>query len=782
MTNGNVFSVTIDNPGANYSSAPSITFSGPTGTASHGSGATAEAVVVNEQVTQINITNAGTGYDLAPDIIVSAPTRTTRRATGTPVVIGGSVTGITITDPGFGYLRTPTVTIGNPSDIDPDADIVGGEFIDVYNSHAPEELVPGAIFDTLDLKVFTRPGYDYSGNGHGFEIKSVVYANPGIGNTVSWGSLNARCAPSTTLANLELVNHPTELVVYNASTGTRLYEGINYTINWADKTVQLNSGLGLLDEVKIFVYGIGGGNQLFRNSYLGGEIVNKTLTLPVNYDDIESVLVLVDGDEISNYSYAEGVFASQTVITFDVAYTDSNYINVTIFGANPAEDGSTITDLTYSYPETEVFTCDGSTNSFTLSIDVDNKNRENLIVELNGRRLQPPTAKRHIGDGSSITTYELPDGLVTGIDMSEVDDDEVVVYVNQVRQVSGIDYQLDAPDDSSYRTISFLSEVPGPYDIIDIYVTKTEGEIIDGIQQGTHAGYELSGDSSETLTVATGYGINLNAGDKLAVTAWRDVREQDVFTQIFKGPVTVLEATRELFDSYGFDMDLFDRSTGAYATINVFELEAVVENTDRMWVTLNGRRLLPGADYSVSTDGTTLVISGGAISDTDIIAVTTFTSSIVPDSVGFRIFKDMRDNVAVYRNNTGSQTFLARTLKWTDDVIYVDDASKLGTPNLNAAIFGILEINGERITYRDVDLVNNTIGGLRRGTAGTGMQREHSANSMVTDLSRGQLLQTSYDEIWYEQGIGEDSTLNTASNGVALQQQTTTAAKFLRGL
>jgi len=776
MTNGNVYSVTITNAGANYATAPSVTFSDPTGTASHGTGATATAIVVNEQVTGITITNPGTGYDLAPTITISAPTRTTQPATGVPVIVGGSVIGITITDPGFGYLRTPTVTIGPPSDIDPDADIVGGEFIDVYNSHAPEELIPGAIFDTLDLKVHTLPGYDYLGNGHGFEVKSIVYANPGAGNIVAWGGLDARCAPTSALENRNLVQHPAELIVYNATTGTRLYEGINYTVNWADKTVQLNSGLGILDEVKIFVYGIGGGNQLYRNSYLGGEIVGNTLVLPINYDSIESVLVLVDGDEILSYSYAEGSFVSQTIIEFDNAYTDSNYINITVFGANPAEDGSTITDLEYSYPETEIFTCDGSTNTFTLSIDVDNKNRENLIVELNGRRLQPPTAKRHVGDGSSITTYELPDGMSTGIDMSEVDDDEVVVYVNQVRQVSGIDYQLDPADGSSYRTISFLAEVPGPYDIIDIYVTKTEGEIIDGIQQGTHAGYELGGDSSETLVIATGYGIDLNAGDTLAVTAWRDVREQDVFTQIFKGPVTVLEATRELFDTYGFDMDLFDRSTGAYATINVFDLETVVENTDRMWVTLNGRRLLPGSDYSVTNEGTTLVIAGGSISDTDVIAITTFTDSVVPDAVGFRIFKDMRDNVAVYRNNTGSQTFLTRTLKWTDDVIYVDDASKLGTPNLDAAIFGILEINGERITYRDVDLDNNTVSGLRRGTAGTGMHREHSAGSVVTDLSRGQLLQTPYNEIWYAQGA------TTASDGIALQQQTTIAAKFLKGL
>jgi hypothetical protein len=54
-----------------------------------------------------------------------------------------------------------------------DVNVDGGEFIDTYSSHAPEELVPGSEFDTLDLRVYTRPGSDWSNNGHGFDIKNV---------------------------------------------------------------------------------------------------------------------------------------------------------------------------------------------------------------------------------------------------------------------------------------------------------------------------------------------------------------------------------------------------------------------------------------------------------------------------------------------------------------------------------------------------------------------------------------------------------------------------------
>ena len=37
-----------------------------------------------------------------------------------------------------------------------DIDIVGGAYVDTYSSPAPEEMVPGIVFDTLDLRVFTK--------------------------------------------------------------------------------------------------------------------------------------------------------------------------------------------------------------------------------------------------------------------------------------------------------------------------------------------------------------------------------------------------------------------------------------------------------------------------------------------------------------------------------------------------------------------------------------------------------------------------------------------------
>lgn len=55
-----------------------------------------------------------------------------------------------------------------------DIGIVGGAFIDVWNSHAPEELLPGLVFDTLDMKVFTVNLSSPTESPMGFRISKVM--------------------------------------------------------------------------------------------------------------------------------------------------------------------------------------------------------------------------------------------------------------------------------------------------------------------------------------------------------------------------------------------------------------------------------------------------------------------------------------------------------------------------------------------------------------------------------------------------------------------------------
>ena len=88
------------------------------------------------------------------------------------------------------------------------------------------------------------------------------------------------------------------------------------------------------------------------------------------------------------------------------------------------------------------------------------------------------------------------------------------------------------------------------------------------------------------------------------------------------------------------------------------------------------------------------------------------------------------------------------------------DTSKLTVPDLTNNQFGIVMIDAERITFREIDYDNNTISGLRRGTAGTAAN-SHEAGALVADYSVTTYLDYDYDKAWYEQDIyNEDNIFN----------------------
>jgi hypothetical protein len=200
----------------------------------------------------------------------------------------------------------------------------------------------------------------------------------------------------------------------------------------------------------------------------------------------------------------------------------------------------------------------------------------------------------------------------------------------------------------------------------------------------------------------------------------------------------------------------FDFSVGIAIYDNQFWLERANVNAARLWVTLDGYALTNSIDYTV--EGEYLILGSGPIAPGQIMAITEVTSSVVPDAMAFRIFQDMRGVQATYRMTPASTTQLMQSLSATANVMYVEDANALGHPNLDIGVFGVCTVNGERIMYRDVNLVDNSISGLMRGTAGTAAA-DHEVGAAVYDLSRGNLLQSSYqDYIVSDTSMGDGST------------------------
>ena len=84
---------------------------------------------------------------------------------------------------------------------------------------------------------------------------------------------------------------------------------------------------------------------------------------------------------------------------------------------------------------------------------------------------------------------------------------------------------------------------------------------------------------------------------------------------------------------------------------NQFVIDApLITTTNRLWVTLNGERLLATTDYIITNDKI-LTLLLPTIDPTDVLAVTSIKESVVVSGVNFRLFKDMRDSIGMYAIN-----------------------------------------------------------------------------------------------------------------------------------
>jgi hypothetical protein len=95
-----------------------------------------------------------------------------------------------------------------------DIDVDGGQYIDTYSSHAPEELIPGITFDTLDMKIFTS-NVSYLDLDNNPVVSTLGYR---VFQSMSGNISYLRIADefTTTLVN-DLLLTDTEMVVGDAS-------------------------------------------------------------------------------------------------------------------------------------------------------------------------------------------------------------------------------------------------------------------------------------------------------------------------------------------------------------------------------------------------------------------------------------------------------------------------------------------------------------------------------------------------------------------------------------
>ena len=762
-------------------------------------------------------------------------------------VWGDYFTGVEIADADYRSSFADIYLGTLPTDINVD----GGEFIGPYEGHAPEELVNGSEYDTLDMRVYTRPGSDWQFDGHGFQITAVNYVYNPVTNYI--------------LSYAGQVDHPVELIVSNQTTGLVLTRDVDYFVDWANENVEVVASKAANgDIISISVYELGGGTQLWRANYIGSDLASGVFYAPVNSAEISTIAIFFNGELTSVPTWVPyydaitwnllGTYPINTVVTTagsyyistqavpqGVAITDTAYwevyvptllsqvtlaqiptsvegIAVVVFGLSTVPAGRFVIGRTYTIASlgdtiftnvgassntvgvTFVATGEGSGSGtatsdyswstaqtqlevvtpqivndggFTLTNYMEGTNTANMIVTVNGLRLTPPAGIEWIGDGSSVS-FGLPQRLGISFLQSIINPvTDIQVWVDDVLQVQDFgaingDYGVTNWDGSNTpgRQVVF-DQPPPPGARILISVSTLADYLVEVNSQGP----QLRFAATPTLF------------DTVVVTSWNDTAQQNLVTLVFVGPVVTGTIIDEPYDSTDFDAGLitnapgsFDYSVGASVANNLFYLDRPGITGNRLWVSLNGRRLFEGQDFTIVNDY--LILASGAIALTDILSITEFTQSIVPEACAFRIFQDMRGVQATYRITNSTTTTLTAPLSATANIIYVANAAALSEPNVSAGRLGVITIDGERIMYRVRDIANNTVSDLRRGTAGTAAA-SHDTDTYVYDIGRGNLLAEQYqDYVVTDTSVGDGTTTEFTAPNLSIVDFGDSAAIF----
>ena len=491
----------------------------------------------------------------------------------------------------------------------------GNQFIDEYSSHAPEEVVPGTTFDTLDMQVYTNPA----------QGSPIMRTNSHIGDG-STTSFAIGQTPSDEDGVFVWVEGNLRRRVKNDSSS-------DYSIG-ANNTVVFSSAPAAGKLITIQSFSISGSKISIKRNFTGNG--SKTVfNLPVPFTLADSTVnlsktafVTVNG-VVTTATLSEGDDSASTDVTFDTAPADGSTIQITLFDGDVGEQ-------TYSQVNTQVIKSDGSTLTYALSQTPAEFGplHNTVIVERNGERLVPPDTAYYSGDGTTYA-FNVPTTINAAASPSIAD---VEVYLNGVRQTAGVDWFLNslglsADQDDDTADITNVTADAASVTGTGVVYFNTRPNDGDGVAIVVKIGHDyiIQGDN----LVVTSLGAE---NDEIRVTSFTNHDLLGIRTEIFKGS--------ELKDAeLGTYQTLLtqDPVTTGTTTIDTFNSETVTSvkyfvvatdgssnaQTDILVVTTDGTNVGHAVNGTVHATGTTDFVTYNAIISSGVVTVTATASDNV---------------------------------------------------------------------------------------------------------------------------------------------------------
>lgn len=550
----------------------------------------------------------------------------------------------------------------------------GDTFVSVTSSHAPEEVVPGQVVDSVDIQVYDK----------------VSDGSPTILNRF----YRAASPQDIEFAIGQRPGTVDSVVVKINDAIVKLIE--DYVIDYPSQQIRLTASPVAGDEISITSLSQNGEGILDLDYFVSDGATTDYVTAARGDSDYTAFVTV------------NGVPESVTTLTADNTF--DNVGNIIIRFASAPEQGAVlnftiikgfVNSISKIQKETVIYDADlDAATVYPLQYPPGRQlpNENNMLVVAAGKILKSVDNYYFVVEGSS-RTY-----AVSAADyaFNSIDPDDVQVFVNGTAIQRARDWNWI----SSNNELKLKRNAASVGDNITLSIFKDANYIIvnNGIVfQGQYA-------DNTVFDITT-----FNNHDILNLQRFNDRIEFE--SSLVPGTVEYKKYTQ--------------LSSGRIA------LDKQSIGPQYVWVTINGELLIPDVEYVLENNLKYVRIVRPLIA-TDLIEVIVFSSETTRSAFGYRIFKDMTNRVIYKRIDDATSTTLSVALNSFDAKITVTDASRLITPNAQKNEAGVVLIDKERIEYLKKtgnilsQLRRGTLGtGIKsQHSAGTRVRDQSSVNTV----------------------------------------------------
>ena len=595
----------------------------------------------------------------------------------------------------------------NPADIVIDGDA----YISANASHAPEEMIPGEIQESVAISVYSI---------NTFTSKSGFLSAPLITNYKYQLDGQTQGYYMGTIANTS------SLIVV---AGNRpLHYGVDYLLDLTNNLVSLLAPLPGPDYLSISSIDVGGSNVIDKQVQVSAVTITNILST-VAFNDIGSVYVTSNGIPVPQFG---STTTTQTYgYTITKAPARENDLNpralLTVIKPRIIDgiNNSAVSKLQVWYFDApykatgEVYTqviprAQGTTFNLEQPPGVAGPYSSQVIVELNNRRLVTPETIYFIV-GENLSSFQLSGtGTIDKFD-STVTNTATISWT--ILDATGVKLNQDINYPRGYIDNSKL----------EVWVNGTKLD-------NTPSNYFLNA-AEGIVQFPAG---RLNTGDALAFVIFDNYEYQITNNQLVLQPLSYRGAndTIRITSFTNHDGDFLRKEKFNGISTGIYKIQRPVYNTAYIWVEYNGAPLIADIDFTVGTDGTTITVRPDLYTGpTDTVVIMSMSQDAYVGSLSYRQFTDILGRTSVKRIGDKTSTALANPLLITDSSILVEDASVLSKPNPAKKLPGIIYVAGERIEY--FTKFGNVLGQITRGTLGTGARSAYAAGTKVIDQGSG---------------------------------------------